>query len=607
MSNGSFQPGTWTPLPSNCTRSFTLTYGRCAEWGVQILYECVLWTSQTITECISWTWQQTEQCSWWSFLFCVIWSIIVTAVCLAFGIVVNTICAAFALVELVVCLLWTLVSIIFCLSHANGGSVFLLTDGAVMMQESASTNLYFFGIPLLAYGTHRWWKLTPDNFGSYANGTWSRLADSNVGRIAFASGVLADGRVLCCGGEYSDASGTIQPDMTNTCEIYDPVNNSWRSFSPPTLFNSSQLWSQIGDAPCAVLPDGTFLMGSPQDASVARLNPATLTWTAMSPRPHTANSDEETWVLMPDRTVIAPSCTSAPATWVYHIAGDQWVQGDNLPVNIVDPEDSEIGPGFLRYDGTAFIIGANGHTAIYAAGASPQWSNGPDLPDQTVNGTPMTIGIHDGPGTTLVNGNVLFGAGIKVGPSQSSPSWFFEFDGTGYHRTNDPPNSVDLTYVTRLLLLPNGDALFCRHDDTSFYAYHSDAAAPQDSFRPVIQNCPTSLSAGTTVQISGLQFNGLAQCNGYGDDFTNATNYPLVRIVHNQTNHVRYCRTHDHTTVDSDGNVVTSMGVATGSAVITTNIDIPGDIDAGDSMLFVVANGIPSQPFPVTVQPIIIF
>ena len=85
-----------------------------------------------------------------------------------------------------------------------------------------------------------------------------------------------------------------------------------------------------------------------------------------------------------------------------------------------------------------------------------------------------------------------------------------------------------------------------------------------------------------------------------------ATNYPLVRIVNNQSNHVKYCRTHDHTTVDAKGNIVPSMGVATGAAVITTNVDIPNDIESGDSMLFVVANGIPSQPFAVTVQEIII-
>jgi hypothetical protein len=49
------------------------------------------------------------------------------------------------------------------------------------------------------------------------------------------------------------------------------------------------------------------------------------------------------------------------------------------------------------------------------------------------------------------------------------------------------------------------------------------------------------------------------------------------------------------------------MGVATSAAVITTNADIPSDSELGDSMLFVVANGIPSQPFAVTVEPIVIF
>ena len=312
---------------------------------------------------------------------------------------------------------------------------------------------------------------------------------------------------------------------------------------------------------------------------------------------------------MPDNTIAAPSCVAPPTAWVFDIASNLWQAPppDELPVSIVDPDDHEIGPGLLRHDGTAFFLGANEHTAIFDPNASPnKWSNGPDLPAQRVSGNQLPIGIQDGPATLLVNGNVLFGAGVKVGEERSSPSWFFEFDGTTFNRTNDPPNNVTQTYLTRMLLLPNGDVLFCQGDDDSFYAYHSDAAVPQDSFRPVIQNCPTSIAPGSTIQISGLQFNGLSQANGYGDDCTNATNYPLVKIVNNQTNHVRFCRTHDHTTVDGNGKVVISMGVATGLAVITTNVDIPSDIDTGDSMLFVVANGIPSQPFAVSVQPNII-
>jgi len=183
---------------------------------------------------------------------------------------------------------------------------------------------------------------------------------------------------------------------------------------------------------------------------------------------------------------------------------------------------------------------------------------------------------------------------------------YFEFDGTMFYRTSDPPHNRTFTSYTRLLLLPDGDVMFCARDDAYFYAYHSESAVPEDRFRPVVQSCPASLAPGTTVQISGLQFNGLSQAVGYGDDCQTATNYPLVRIVNNQTNRVRYCRTHDHTTVDSNGNTITSMGVATGLSVITTNVDVPFDIDTGDAMLYVVANGIPSQAFPVTVTPGII-
>lgn len=171
---------------------------------------------------------------------------------------------------------------------------------------------------------------------------------------------------------------------------------------------------------------------------------------------------------------------------------------------------------------------------------------------------------------------------------------------------NLSPNPDCPTYSTRLLLLPDGDILFCREGDSSFYAYHADTAAPQDSFRPVIQACPTDIQPGTTIQVSGLQFNGLSQAVAYGDDAQTATNYPLVRIVNKQSNHVRYCRTFNHTTVDGSGNPIPSMGVATGAAIIMTNVEIPADIELGDSSLFVVANGIPSEALDVAIWPILV-
>jgi hypothetical protein len=64
-----------------------------------------------------------------------------------------------------------------------------------------------------------------------------------------------------------------------------------------------------------------------------------------------------------------------------------------------------------------------------------------------------------------------------------------------------------------------------------------------------------------------------------------------VRITNNATNHVSYARTHDHST----------MGVATGSAVVSTTFDVPDALELGASTLVVVANGIPSAPSDLTV------
>jgi len=65
----------------------------------------------------------------------------------------------------------------------------LLTDGKVICQSGAA-----------------WEKLTPDLFGSYVNGSWSQIASFPSGYVpyAYASAVLADGRVVVVGGEYNE-------------------------------------------------------------------------------------------------------------------------------------------------------------------------------------------------------------------------------------------------------------------------------------------------------------------------------------------------------------------------------------------------------------------
>jgi hypothetical protein len=96
---------------------------------------------------------------------------------------------------------------------------------------------------------------------------------------------------------------------------------------------------------------------------------------------------------------------------------------------------------------------------------------------------------------------------------------------------------------------------------------------------------------GGSFEIFGFRFNGMSQGAAYGDDVQAATNYPIVRITNLATKHVRYSRTHDHS----------SMAVAS-NKLVSTHVDVPAQQEPGLSLLEVVANGIPSPPVLVFVQ-----
>jgi len=129
----------------------------------------------------------------------------------------------------------------------------------------------------------------------------------------------------------------------------------------------------------------------------------------------------------------------------------------------------------------------------------------------------------------------------------------------------------------------------CIHIDAELFTSNG---RPDPTWRTNITSVTATHTRATTVQISGTQFNGLSVGSDYGDDCTNATNYPLVRITNIATGHVFYARTHDHST----------MAIATGNTVVSTMVDVPANAEIGSSSIEVVANGIASRRKRVTIQ-----
>src|SRR5262249_24021810 len=146
-------------------------------------------------------------------------------------------------------------------------------------------------------------------------------------------------------------------------------------------------------------------------------------------------------------------------------------------------------------------------------------------------------------------------------------------------------------YYWHLLMLPTGQVLAT--NGSNVWLFNSPQTYP-NAWRPTIATCPGTMTQGSDYTITGTQFNGLSQCSSYGDDAANATNYPIVRVRNNATGHIKYLKTYNHST----------MGVATGSVIVSTQVHVPLDAEGGDSQLWVVANGIPSKPFGIKiVQP----
>ena len=438
------------------------------------------------------------------------------------------------------------------------GTELLMTDGTVMVSDTC---------------TSKWFSLSPDQSGSYVNGTWTAKASlpSNYAPLYFASAVLADGKLIVNGGEYN----FCQTTETTLGAIYDPVANTWTAVAPPSG------WSKIGDAQSAVLDDGTYMIGNCCTSVQALLNEATMTWTQTGPGNGKADGNsEEGWTLLRNGDLLAVDVGHTPNSEAYSPSANGWSSAGTVPVNLIAA--SEIGPQTLQPNDNVFVAGANGHTAVYAA-KSGSWTQGPDFP-AVASGQ---LGAADGPSTLLTNGQVM----LPVSPGiYQAPAYFFIFNGKKLVSIPAPPNAAnDSSYNIRLLLLPTGQVL--ETDGSSDVEIYTPGVRAEAKIAPIVTSVPTTLAHGSTYKIVGKRFNGFSQANAYGDDDQQATNYPLVRITNNATGHVFYARTHGHS----------FMGVGS-SRSVSTMFDVPAGIETGASSLVVVTNGIASPAVSVTVQ-----
>ena len=485
----------------------------------------------------------------------------------------------------------------------------LMTDGTVIAMAPCSGS---------------WYKLTPDNTGSYINGTWTQIASlpSGYAPLFVGSGVLPDGRVIVEGGEYNGSGGSCGSGAwTTKGAIYDPVANAWTAVTPPNG------WSRIGDAAGIVLDNGTYMQSNCCDVSgssglSALLNPNTLTWTSTGSAKLDRWDEEGVAKLQNGNLLVVDAHTNtscSPNTSEIYNAGTGTFSASG---NTVDQEADcsnpgnspsfELGPVVTRQDGSAVVFPgvlcsdlantncANqaggfvviGHADLYNVGAGT-WSTLATMPRIGTAPNNYYYSLADAPAAVLPDGNLLFAASPDY-QAFVAPTHFFELN-FSHDTITQVADTADAAtsgaFTQNFLLLPTGQVLAMGQVSGNFQIYTPLAGNPQPGWQPVIASVPSCVSAGGTYFAAGTQLNGLTEGSYYGDDVQGAVNFPVVRIVNNSTGHVFYAKTFNHST----------RSIAPG-ATVSTEFTVANATETGPSTLYDVGAGIPSVGTTVTVS-----
>jgi hypothetical protein len=471
----------------------------------------------------------------------------------------------------------------------------------------------------------------------------------------FASAVLADGNVIVEGGE---ANCGQELALTNKGAIYYTYQSqpTWAQVSPPQ-FNGNE-WPWIGDSASIVLADGTFMLAAcgvaafeqgcqtygSQQALFCEGPPQCqgepLSWTITGTGKND-NNMEENWVLLPssgslggslvlDLDVYYSYCNNPPActqelnynySETYNPQTGDWTAAGTTaglqPSGQLwgrEPAEPDIGPLILlppepsTPNGLVFATGSaaaqsmtpSAYSAFYnpSLPVNSRWSAGPTLGTVPIGNGMLTLGMGDSPAVVLPDGNALMAMS-----AWNTGSYFYEWDQQS--QSLCPINAPDLgvpSSSVNMLLLPTGQVFVTLNTTQTYgsgggnptnqyYIYTPGSKSFSTAWQPSIMSVSGNLTEGMSYPISGFGFNGVTQAVFYGDDYEGATNYPLVQI-YDSAGHKFFAPTYGHST----------MGVGTGSQPVSTNFIVPTNIPAGNYNLVVIANGIPSNPMPVTVN-----
>ena len=419
--------------------------------------------------------------------------------------------------------------------------------------------------------------------------------------------------------------------FNNSTYIYSIDTNSWTQAATKVYNDRSdeEGWANLADG--GILTYDLFQSVATNQGYVEVYNPTQNAWTAISPADGTASGT------LPVLTGPALGFELGPVmrlqdgralviganqhTALYDPARNSWAPGPDIHGTLSNPFGTVRRANFGADDAPAALM-PNGHVLLAAdAGPNPITQNGNAAAGSAViSNIPSTAGLQlfwsvfqaDGnsdvipPNTVItsidsrhqihISANAAASAqqiSLVYGGVFSSPTQLFDFDPKEGRIApvspplNDPNLRTFAAFVTRMLVLPNGQVLFNDGLGNQLYAYTAKGST-NPAYLPVIEKVEHGEDG--VFKLTGRQLNGPSDASAYGDDAQSNENFPIVRLQ-NSSGLVFYCRSRDWTST-SVGNIPHESFKFTLNPAVTPGV----------YQLIVSAGGVSSAPVVVRIS-----
>jgi hypothetical protein len=405
---------------------------------------------------------------------------------------------------------------------------------------------------------------------SIQSNSWSQAADKfyNDGSDEEGWTHMSGGLILTYDLFQSVATGQ------GYAEVYDQGHNRWTGISPADgtaggtlpVLSSPALGYELG--PVLRLQDGRALViGANQHTALYQQK--TNTWSA--------GPDIQSVLSNPFGTIEHANFGADDAPAALMPNGHVLLAADAGPNPVARKGDAAAGS----------VVISDIHST---AGLQVSWSVAQANGKSDVIPLGAFITSIDSPHQIHINASATASAeriALVFGGVFSSPTELFDFDPQAGSiapvspALSDPNLAAIPAFLTRMIVLPNGQVLFNDGVTNKLYAYTPEGSA-NSAYLPVIENVERGEDGVFTL--TGKQLNGPSDASAYGDDVQSNENFPIVRLQ-NSAGLVFYCRSRDWTSTGVGNVGQESVKFALNPAVT-----------AGDYQLTVSAGGISSSP-----------